>query len=334
MNYDHYIALDWAQRNMAVGRMTKNSEQPKITEAKSDIEDLKIYLRSLKGSKILTFEESNPAHWLFTELKSEVDEIIVCDPYRNYLLKEGHKSDPIDAGKLCMLLKGNLLKPVFHCTDEFINLRKLVSGYEDLIHAVVQLKNRISAMYRAKNLEKGDAFNTPEENFVMQGLNRALQLHEEQRLLYEAEFRKVRKRHKVVRDLESIPGIGLINAVKLVAIVVDARRFTNKSPFLVYCGLLRTEATSGGRSYGRRSPRHSRQLKCVFRTAALACMNTKADHPLKDYYNAQIKKGLPEYVARHALSRRIAVLTLGVMKSGKKLNQENLCKNQNDTIAS
>lgn len=334
MNYDHYIALDWAQRNMAIGRMTKNSEFPKITEARSDIEEFKVYLRSLKGSKVLTFEESNPAQWLFTELKPEVDEVIVCDPYRNHLLKEGHKSDPIDAGKLCMLLRGNLLKPVFHCTDEFINLRKLVSGYEDLIHVVVQEKNRISAMYRAKGLKPGETFATHEEKFVIGELYRALELHEEQRLLYEAEFRRARKQHKVIRDLESIPGIGLINAVKLVAIIVDARRFINKSPFLVYCGLLKTDATSGGRSYGRRTPRHSRQLKCVFKTAALACMNTKADHPLKDYYSAQIKKGLPEYVARHALSRRIAVLALGVMKTGKKLSQEDLCKKQDDTIAS
>lgn len=334
MKYDHYIALDWAKRNMALARMTKNCEAPVVREAKAEVEEIKVYLRSLKGSKILTFEESNPAQWLFTELRAEVDEIIVCDPYRNFLLKEGHKSDPIDATKLCVLLKGNLLKPVFHCTDEFINLRKLVSGYEDLIHTVVQLKNRISAMSRAKGLKKGDSFKTAEEIFVSKELKSSLKLHEEQRVHYEAEFRKLRQRHKVIRNLESIPGIGLINAVKLVAIIVDAKRFTNKTPFLVYCGLIKTDATSGGRSYGRRQPRHSRQLKCVFKTAALACMNVKADHPLKDYYNMHIKNGSPEHVARHALSRRIAVLALGVMKSKTNLKTEDLCNKQDDTIAS
>jgi transposase len=329
MNYDNYIALDWAQRNMAIAKIGRNSDQPVVREARSDVDELKVYLRSLKGSKILTLEESNPAQWLYTELRSEVDEIIVCDPYRNHLLKEGHKSDPIDACKLAILLKGNLLKPVFHCGDDFIKLRKLTSGYEDLIHTVVQEKNRQSALHRAKGKDVGEILDTNEERFVAGELGRSLKLHEEQRLLYEAEFRKVRKQHKVVRDLESIPGIGLINAVKLVAIIVDARRFTNKAPFLIYCGLLKTQAMSGGRSYGRRSPRHSRQLKCVFRTAAMACMNVKADHPLKDYYNAQIEKGQPEYIARHALSRRIAVLALGVMKSGRKLNTEQLTENKN-----
>jgi transposase len=334
MKYDHYIALDWAKRNVAVARMSKNCDYPIVREAKADVDDIKVYLRSLKGSKILTFEEGNTAQWLFTELRDDVDDIIVCDPYRNFLLKEGHKSDAIDAAKLCVLLKGNLLKPVFHCTDEFINLRKLVSGYEDLIYLVVQLKNRISAMSRAKGLKKGESFKTEEEIFVAKELASSLKLHEEQRLRYEAEFRKLRQRHKVIKNLESIPGIGLINAVKLVAIIVDAKRFTNKTPFLVYCGLLKTDATSGGRSYGRRTPRHSRQLKCVFKTAALACMSVKADHPLKDYYNQHIKSGAPEHVARHALSRRIAVLALGVMKSKTNLKSEDLCKEQNDTIAS
>jgi transposase len=326
MEYENYIALDWAQRNMAIARINKNSELPAVTESKSNIDDVKYYLRSLKGSKILTFEESNPAHWLYTELRSEVDEIIVCDPYRNKLLKEGHKSDAIDAAKLAVLLKGNLLKAVFHGGEEFIRLRKLTSGYDDLIQAVVQEKNRISALYRAKGKKPGDQMDTHEERFVIKELDRSLQLHEKQRLLYESEFRKIRLQHKTIRDLESIPGIGLINAVKLLAIIVEARRFSNKTPFLVYSGLLKTDAMSGGRSYGKRTPRHSRQLKSIFKTAALACMTTKKDHALKAYYRDHIAKGHPDYIARHALSRRIAVLALGVMKTGKKLRLEELNK--------
>jgi transposase len=326
MNFDHYIALDWAQRNMAIARISRNSEFPIVTEVKSDIDEMKVYLKSLKGTKILTFEESNPAHWLYTELRNEVDEVIVCDPYRNKLLKEGHKSDANDAVKLAMLLKGNFLKPVFHGGEEFIRLRKLTSGYDDLIHVVVQEKNRLNALYRAKGKEVGEKLGTPEERFVVKELFRSLQLHEQQRLLYEAEFRKIRSQHKTVRDLESIPGIGLINSVKLLAIIVEAKRFANKSPFLVYAGLLKTDAMSGGRSYGKRTPRHSRQLKTIFKTAAMASLSTKSDHALKIYYRSQIAKGLPEYVARHALSRRIAVLALGVMKTGKKLRLDELNK--------
>ena len=30
--FDHYIALDWAQRNMAIARMTKESSQVKVVD--------------------------------------------------------------------------------------------------------------------------------------------------------------------------------------------------------------------------------------------------------------------------------------------------------------
>lgn len=46
-------------------------------------------------------------------------------------------------------LKTNKLKPIFHGTEEHIELRKLVSGYEDLIQAGERLKNQRLALFRA-----------------------------------------------------------------------------------------------------------------------------------------------------------------------------------------
>ncbi len=115
--YDHYIALDWAQSNMAIARMTKQSSEISVVEVPASVKELKGYLRRLKGRSILRFEETTTSQWLFTELKSSVDEILVCDPYRNKLLSEGAKTDRIDARKLVTLLKAELLKPVFHSSD-------------------------------------------------------------------------------------------------------------------------------------------------------------------------------------------------------------------------
>ena len=41
-----------------------------------------------------------------------VDKLVVCNPRKNALLKDGNKSDRIDAHKLAELLRGNQLKPV------------------------------------------------------------------------------------------------------------------------------------------------------------------------------------------------------------------------------
>jgi len=107
--YDHYIALDWSIVNMAIARMTKKSNKITAIDVPSDIVDLQDYLKNLKGGKILAFEETTTAQWLYTELKDLVDRILICDPNRNRLLTEGPKTDKIDATKLVQLLKAGLM---------------------------------------------------------------------------------------------------------------------------------------------------------------------------------------------------------------------------------
>lgn len=326
MEFDHYIALDWAQRNMALAHSTKNSNDVKTIDVVSDIKALKSYLENLKGKKILTFEEASPAQWLYTELINSVDKIIVCEPYANHLLKTGPKTDRVDAMKLLRLLRADMLKPVFHCTDAFVNIRKVVSGYDDLIMSIVQLKNRRLAMFRAVGKHRGAELKTDEEKFVLSGLDLLIETYESQKLLYFAQFRTIRRNNKMVQNLESIPGIGLVHAVKIAAIVIDPTRFKHTTAFWLYCGLQKYELISGGRSYGKRSPRFCRKLKTVYKTAALVC-SLRDNGPLKNYYESLIKeKNYPEYQARHALARRIATLTLGVMKSEKPLDETALSK--------
>ncbi|NOT77741.1 MAG: transposase [Bacteriovoracaceae bacterium] len=149
--FNHYVAVDWAIANMAIARMTEKSDDIKVIDVPSSIKEMQIYLKNLKGTICLTFEETSTSQWLYTELKEYVDKLVVCDPYRNKLLSEGPKNDKIDAKKLVMLLRAGLLKEVFHSSDKFIELRKIVSGYEDTIKAGVRLKNQRSSMFRSVN---------------------------------------------------------------------------------------------------------------------------------------------------------------------------------------
>lgn len=319
MKYDNYVALDWAQSNMAWAHVNANSEKVETFDVPSDVQGFKRYLLNLKGSTILTFEETSPAQWLYTELVGAVDKIVVCEPYTNHLLKSGPKTDRVDAVKLLRLLRADMLKPVFHSLDDFVYVRKIVSGHEDLIHTLVQLKHRRSAMFRSRGLKGREAvLPTHEERFVLEGLDELIRAHESRRLKYEKELRRVARESSMAKALTSLPGIGFINAVKIAAAVIDPRRFRHKTGFLLYCGLQKYDVISGGRSYGRRSPKYSRKLKCVFKTAALVCARNSTG-PLRSYYEKLLESGCPEYQARHALARRIAALSLGVMKTGKPL---------------
>jgi hypothetical protein len=62
----------------------------------------------------VTLEEGTWAAWLYDLLKPHVTELVVCDPRKNALMKEGNKSDKIDACKLADLLRGGYLRSVYH----------------------------------------------------------------------------------------------------------------------------------------------------------------------------------------------------------------------------
>src|SRR5271169_2412954 len=72
------------------------------------------FIGGLGGSLLVTFEEGTSAAWLYDLLKPHVAHVLVCDPRKNALLKDGSKSDRIDARKLAELLRSNLLSPIYH----------------------------------------------------------------------------------------------------------------------------------------------------------------------------------------------------------------------------
>lgn len=322
--YDHYIALDWAQKNMAIARMTKKSDIVKAMDVPSDLGNLKDYLKSLKGTKILAFEETTTAQWLYTELNPLVDELCVCDPYRNKLLSEGAKTDLIDASKLAQLLRADLLKPVFHSNDKLIQLRKLISSYDDLVQRGVRLKNQRSALFRACGLDKKDKeLDGIYESFILSKIDLAIAEYESDKSDYLKKFEVISKKNKIVKNLQGIPGIGLIGAVKIAGIVITAKRFESNKHFLSYCGLVRLQRLSGGKSYGSKIPRHRRDLKSVFKTAALSCITH--ENEFRDYYEYLIReRNYPIYQARHAVARKIAVAVKGVINSKSKYKPEKI----------
>lgn len=315
--YDHYIAVDWSQKNMAIAVLKRDAEKARVVDVPTSVLEFKTLLRSLKGSKILTLEESSTSQWLYTELRDSVDRLIVCDPYRNRLLQDGPKNDKIDAMKLVVLLRNGLLKEVFHNGSEYFHLRKLVSSYNDIVRSMVRFKNQRAAVLIAQGKSKRCA--SPEvssESFSLEALDALISVHEERLEKFTVEFKRLRKTNKLLKALVTIPGIKEKSAVKLLAIVVDPRRFPDKGHWLSYCGLVRHGKMSGGKSYGTRKSRYSRSAKSIFKTAAISCVSGGKGNIFRKYYERLRKRGLPEYNARHAVARRIAVVALGILKTG------------------
>jgi transposase len=127
MNSENYIGLDVHQATIEVA--VTDSSGKLIMESILETEAATIlqFFAGLRGTLSVTFEEGTWSAWLYDLLTPHVDKLVVCNPRKNALLKDGNKSDRIDARKLAELLRGSQLKPVYHGESGVRMLREFVA---------------------------------------------------------------------------------------------------------------------------------------------------------------------------------------------------------------
>src|SRR6478672_8788693 len=99
MSSEKYIGLDVHQATISVAVVDSQGKviMESILETKAST--LLEFFAGLRGSLFVTFEEGTWAAWLYDLLKPHVTEVLVCNPRKIPLLKQGNKSDKIDARK-------------------------------------------------------------------------------------------------------------------------------------------------------------------------------------------------------------------------------------------
>ncbi len=86
MNDAKYIGLDVHQATISVA--VRDSAGKLVMEAilETKAETILQFVRGLRGSLHVTFEEGTCAAWLYALLKPHVTQVLVCDPRKNALL--------------------------------------------------------------------------------------------------------------------------------------------------------------------------------------------------------------------------------------------------------
>src|ERR1700724_151660 len=108
------------------------------------------FIDGLHGDLHVTFEEGTSAAWLYDLLKSHVTKLVVCDPRKNAAMREGNKSDKIDARRLAELLRLDHLNPVYHGEHGLRSLKELVRSYLTITKELGRVMSPASrSMHRA-----------------------------------------------------------------------------------------------------------------------------------------------------------------------------------------
>src|SRR6266567_3889583 len=109
-----YIGLDVHKEAVAIAVLNSAGKLVMESVVETKASTLLDFLRGLRGELHVTLEEGTWAAWLYDVLRPHVVELVVCNPRRNALLREGSKSDKVDARKLAELLRSGMLRAVYH----------------------------------------------------------------------------------------------------------------------------------------------------------------------------------------------------------------------------
>lgn len=352
MELDKYIGIDTHSSTLVVnardafGKVVLQATVP--TNANAILQ----CIGGLRGRLHVTFEEGTHAQWLHDVLKRRADEVLVCDPRKNELMKDGSKSDDIDAGKLSHLLRMGALKAVYHGRHGTGTLKELVRSYDGVVEDRIRVMNRIKAIYRSRAIATdGSEVYTLQNRDTFMGYltdpgaqRRVRVLYEQLDLLSQLKRQTERsmvaeaRRHAAYRLLRSIPQLGPVRVAWLIAVIDTPHRFPNKSAFWKYCGFAVVVHTSAERKFVNgqlvRSTKmiatrglnkdHNPRMKEIFKSAAA---KARVHGAFARYYASRVGRGMKPELATITLARKISAITLAVWKKGEAFDPKKLMHN-------
>src|SRR5438445_1305059 len=345
-----YIGMDIHKETISIAVMKGDGKLVMESIIETKASTILQSIQGVRGDLHVTFEEGTWAAWLYDLLKPHVTELVVCDPRKNALMKEGNKSDKIDARKLADLLRGGYLRPVYHGENGLRTMKELARSYLTISKDLTRVMNRVKALYRSWRIGcAGQQVSSPRHRsewlnkigetgvrrraeFFYQQLDALRLLHQAVRRDLLAESRK----HGATKLLREIPSIGAIRAALLLALIQTPHRFRTKRQLWTYSGLAIDTRCSAQHRYVagqlRRSkkPQKVRGLnqnknhdkKAIYNSAAN--MGSSREGPFNAFYKGLITRGMMPAMARLTLARKIAAVTLIVWKKGSHFDAEQL----------
>src|SRR6516162_3090758 len=149
MTSTKYIGLDVHKESISI--VVMNSVGKVVMECVIETKASTIlqFIDGLRGDVRVTFEEGTWAAWLYDLLKPRVTEVVVCNPRKAALLKDGSKGDRIDAYKLAELLYMNGIKSVYHGEHGLRTMKELARSYLTISADLTRVMNRLKSLYRS-----------------------------------------------------------------------------------------------------------------------------------------------------------------------------------------
>jgi transposase len=295
----------------------------------TSLEAVLTWLGALPGPVTVGMEATLYWEWLSTRLVKADYAVQVAHAFHVKLIWQARaKTDPIDARKLAELLRVNLFPSIWRPDTETRERRQLLRGRAFLVRERTRLKNRIHGHLMAENLvapgadlygKGGRAWlaTAPLSTVLRAQTHRLLTLHDALTVEItglDAEVKKAAKGNLIVKQLKTMPGVGIFGALFLQAEIGSITRFHSSHELAAYAGLVPTTRSSGGKTaHGGLGKASNRWLKWIL--VEIVVTLKLAPGPVGTYYRHLLRaKGKPK--AQAAAARKLCCYLYWMLKKG------------------
>lgn len=288
----YYTGIDLHRKTSFITTIDSNGQVVKKGNFVNDEPTVLEYFLALDEDTKVVIESTANWYWLYDLLTDHGIPVIVSNPVKTKAIASARiKNDKLDSHILAQLLRADFLATVHVSSKKTRELKELLRHRHKLVRDTVRLKNRIHNIMAKNNLKvpfsdlfgkQGLAFLSHAELPVYQRLHveTYLDLYKQLKAHVDVLTRQIRedaKCHPMAQLLMTIPGVGPITAMFMVAEIEDVSRFKSYRHLASYAGLVpRLDASADKRRMGSITKQGSPYLRTALVEAAQAAARTKS----------------------------------------------------------
>jgi transposase len=248
-----FVGMDVHRNRTQVCVLDRKGNEVRNRNVANDRQALRKELAGLRRGTPVAFEAAYGTGWIAELLGDLGFEAHLAHPAGCRAIADAKlKNDRVDARTLANLLRTGYLAEAWLAPNEVREQRLLLRERARLVRIRTSAKNRIRAQIADEGVpapghglwtKQGAAFLesldlSPMHRWVVTDCQVLIEVLESRISLLEAEIRRQAKPDKRVDALMTIPGIGLLSAMTLVAEIGDVTRFATSRKLCAWAGII------------------------------------------------------------------------------------------------
>lgn len=331
-----HVGVDLHQRFCYVTALDARGKQLQAGAVANERGALRRYFSQFLGQRVQVAVEACGFWPAFREeVEPRVERLVLVHPQRVKAIASAKlKNDRVDSATLAHLLRCDLLPESWKADRATQARRQQVRLRATLVRQRTRLKNQVHAVLHQQGLRSpaSDLFGKRGRLWLsgvklpeaaresVQACLRMIDHYGEEIQSQTLQLREKASQDERARWLQTIPGIGEVSAMMVLAEIGELPRFGSKEALCSYAGLVpRVRESAGKAARGGITRQGSPWLRWIMVEAAQVA--TRTSPAARRYYERLLRKK-HKHVARVALARKLLIAVYALLHDGVEFDEE------------